>query len=1000
MRLLSSNRWRVAGSVSAVVAVTAAAIVSLAAPVGAIPLPLCGTGTCIASFGYTGSARTFTVPAGVTDLTLGVAGGEGATSRFNVAGGAGGSVTGTLPVVPGQTLTLVVGQAGGLDGVSVYGGGGASGPLHYLGSGGGGSFVFASSGSVLVAAGGGGGAATDGGPCGQRFQQTGGAGSGALAPGGGGTGGCYSGETPATGGDISAPGAGGLGPHGNGANGIGPAAAFQPGVGGAGGSAGDQYYIGGGGGGGYYGGGGGGYAQSGAGGSGFVSPSVTDALSQSGVHHGDGSIVLSWPAQVASVALTVSAQAGGNAGDADTMNATVSAASGTPTGRVTFTADGNAVSDCAPQAITNGVASCTTRSLTAGTHSMEARYSGDDVYGSATSEPSSYSVPDALIVSTSSLSTATVASAYSTGLTASGGVAPYTWTVTAGTLPTGLTLSSAGVLQGTPASPTDGVLFTLTATDSQQRPVTANRPLTLVIAKASQTVTYTTVAPTSATVGQTYHATATGGASGNPIVWSLDAATAASACSISGSTVSFDHAGTCVLDADQSGNDNYSAALSARQQISVGAIVSTATLQTSATSVEFGQPLTASVRVPQSPGGQAQFIVDGVDFGSPIAFASGDANATVALTGAHGDGLTLGAHQIDARFTPTDLTRYASVLTPVRTVMIQPARTTTSLTVLATSLRSTVSRVVAGPVPTGTITFTVDGKPVGTAPLTDGVAVLAYRVPQGKTHNVAAVFTGTTGFLVSSVSAARHDPSITATVYSRHGKSRYGWYGGPVTVSFTCNTNGAALIAACPKAVTLARSGAAQSVSRTVAAVDGGVATAVITGVSIDGGLPKVRITGITAGRTYFIGAPVARCVGSDALSGVATCKITRRIHGSRVDYVATATDRAGHSATVRTSVFQTNYVLDGASSRNGVYTVHAGQSYTLRAAAVSRPHYSNASREPERPRGNDGDFYRVSDKRWALGVTIDQAMRGQRLWNLGVQVGETMHVIVVRVVR
>ena len=41
--------------------------------------------------------------------------------------------------------------------------------------------------------------------------------------------------------------------------------------------------------------------------------------------------------------------------------------------------------------------------------------------------------------------------AYSQTLTATGGTAPYTWSVDAGTLPAGITLSSAGVLSGTPS---------------------------------------------------------------------------------------------------------------------------------------------------------------------------------------------------------------------------------------------------------------------------------------------------------------------------------------------------------------------------------------------------------------------------------------------------------------------------------------------------------------------------------------------------------------------
>jgi type VI secretion system secreted protein VgrG len=46
----------------------------------------------------------------------------------------------------------------------------------------------------------------------------------------------------------------------------------------------------------------------------------------------------------------------------------------------------------------------------------------------------------------------TVGVAYNQTLTGSGGTAPYTFAVTSGTLPAGLTLSAAGVLSGTPTA--------------------------------------------------------------------------------------------------------------------------------------------------------------------------------------------------------------------------------------------------------------------------------------------------------------------------------------------------------------------------------------------------------------------------------------------------------------------------------------------------------------------------------------------------------------------
>jgi hypothetical protein len=71
----------------------------------------------------------------------------------------------------------------------------------------------------------------------------------------------------------------------------------------------------------------------------------------------------------------------------------------------------------------------------------------------------------AITLSPATLPAGTVGAAYSQTMTASGGTAPYVFTVSAGTLPAGLTLTSAGVLAGTPtAAGTSSV--TIRATDA------------------------------------------------------------------------------------------------------------------------------------------------------------------------------------------------------------------------------------------------------------------------------------------------------------------------------------------------------------------------------------------------------------------------------------------------------------------------------------------------------------------------------------------------------
>src|SRR5271166_6075612 len=77
--------------------------------------------------------------------------------------------------------------------------------------------------------------------------------------------------------------------------------------------------------------------------------------------------------------------------------------------------------------------------------------------------------PSALNILTSSpLPTGAEGDAYKQGLVASGGVQPYTWTVDSGALPPGLTLSTDGVLSGTPPTGSAGTYsFTVRVTDSQ-----------------------------------------------------------------------------------------------------------------------------------------------------------------------------------------------------------------------------------------------------------------------------------------------------------------------------------------------------------------------------------------------------------------------------------------------------------------------------------------------------------------------------------------------------
>lgn len=94
-------------------------------------------------------------------------------------------------------------------------------------------------------------------------------------------------------------------------------------------------------------------------------------------------------------------------------------------------------------------------------------------------------LPKALAIATASLPSGTVGVTYTATLVASGGTAPYSWTITTGSLPVGLALSSSGVITGTPSAAATSD-FTLQVTDSTTPTTeTAMAQLSIVVATAT-----------------------------------------------------------------------------------------------------------------------------------------------------------------------------------------------------------------------------------------------------------------------------------------------------------------------------------------------------------------------------------------------------------------------------------------------------------------------------------------------------------------------------------
>jgi len=119
--------------------------------------------------------------------------------------------------------------------------------------------------------------------------------------------------------------------------------------------------------------------------------------------------------------------------------------------------------------------------LTAGTtyHYRAKAVGAITVYGSD-QQFTTLTSPAAPAITTGSLPNGTVGVAYSQTLTATGGSTPYTWTIASGTLPAGLSLSSSGVISGTPTTAGGPTSVTFRVTDSASATVSKSLSITVI----------------------------------------------------------------------------------------------------------------------------------------------------------------------------------------------------------------------------------------------------------------------------------------------------------------------------------------------------------------------------------------------------------------------------------------------------------------------------------------------------------------------------------------
>lgn len=104
--------------------------------------------------------------------------------------------------------------------------------------------------------------------------------------------------------------------------------------------------------------------------------------------------------------------------------------------------------------------------------------------------------------------------------------------------------------------------------------ITVNGPAPVAASCAElmtpQSITFASTPPSPAYVGSSYDVVGTGGASGNPVTFTIDPASSAM-CTLSGNTVSFTAPGSCMVLANQAGNTWFEPAPQVNQSFAITA---------------------------------------------------------------------------------------------------------------------------------------------------------------------------------------------------------------------------------------------------------------------------------------------------------------------------------------------------------------------------------------------------------------------------------------------
>jgi len=270
-----------------------------------------------------------------------------------------------------------------------------------------------------------------------------------------------------------------------------------------------------------------------------------------------------------------------------------------------------------------------------------------DASGQSATEAASVTVIDRVATTFAAPPSGEIDTAYTDTLTADGGTAPYTWSVKLGILPPGITLSSAGVLAGTPATAGN---YPVTVNVTDHNGGIATRAITLVIAAGPELYF---AAPPFGEIRSNYSDTLVASGGTGPYTWSVSSGSLPAGITLDPGTGTLagtpTAAGTSIFTVEVTDADGQSATEATTLTIISGPALSfpappageigTAYSDTLTASGGTG-PYTWSVSSGSPPAGITLDPATGTLAGTPTAAGTSTFTFTVQVTDAHGQSAT------------------------------------------------------------------------------------------------------------------------------------------------------------------------------------------------------------------------------------------------------------------------------------------------------------------------------------------------------------------------